>query len=149
MKPRAKSIWMLLRSLARKIVDNLNIDVSSPDDNAWCSRPLYSSFCNKTLYLKTEWNSLFFVDVFFVCISLSRKQLGLGKSLSWQTFLICRVLFWLSFVPCKQLGICRLMSWQTSLTCRVLVWLSFVTCKQLDIDRCLDELCVLVSTEKT
>ena len=33
--------------LVRKIVDNLNIDVSSPDDNASCNRPLYSNllFC--------------------------------------------------------------------------------------------------------
>ena len=36
--------------LASRIVDNLNIEVSSPDDNALCNRLLYSSFCNRILY---------------------------------------------------------------------------------------------------
>ena len=41
MKPRVKNIWILfekvepeVEDLARRIVDNLNIDISSPDDNA-------------------------------------------------------------------------------------------------------------------
>ena len=54
-----------VEDLAKRIVDNLNIDISSPDDNAWCIWPLFSSLCNWILYFFLNEDPLLLVFVFF------------------------------------------------------------------------------------
>ena len=52
-----KKVEPEVEDLARRTVDNLDIDTPSPDDDAWCNWPLYSSLCNRILYffLNEDW----------------------------------------------------------------------------------------------
>ena len=58
-----------VEDLARRIVDNLDIDISSPDGDAWCILTLVLQPLIRILYFFLNEDPLFFVDVFFAWMS--------------------------------------------------------------------------------
>ena len=68
---------------------------------------------------------------------------SLNELSKWSEFSPSSYLFWLSSALYKPLGVCRSLSCQTFLICWVFVWLLSTLRKQLSVDRCLDRLCVL------